>query len=46
MEFCEECGLLISREEYYDNYGLCDDCADYEDYLDWLSWREFLLSDY
>lgn len=32
---CEECGRLITYEEYEDNYGICDEC-NYEDYLLWL----------
>lgn len=35
MEYCEECGKLISYEEYYDNNGICDDCYDEDEYWYW-----------
>lgn len=26
---CEECGKEISRDEFMENNGLCNDCVDY-----------------
>ena len=28
--YCEECCKEISRDEYMENYGLCNDCYDFQ----------------